>query len=65
MKRGLTWTGDGRKHEMKGMAKSPPSRVWNASWRVLRNGIYLCGGFDSLPVAKAFCHKPILFPSVR
>ena len=34
------------------------------SWRVLRNGIYLCGGFDSLPVAKAFCHEPILFPSV-
>lgn len=28
MKRGLTWTGDGRKHEMKGTAKSPPSRVW-------------------------------------
>lgn len=46
-------TATGKKHELEGTAKSPLSRLWNASRRVLRNGIYLCGGFDSLPVAKA------------
>lgn len=50
---------------MKGMGKvAAVPDMERISWRVLRNGIYLCGGFDSLPVAKAFCHKPILFPSV-
>lgn len=34
------------------------------SWRVLRNGIYLCGGVRLPPRGKGFCHEPILFPSV-